>query len=78
LTVYPNPSNGKFTVNLEGLQQSNCKLTICNLVGQEIYTTIFKEQQTKSDIDLSDFSKGLYIVKINDGKNIYTQKIITE
>jgi N-acyl-D-amino-acid deacylase len=78
LTVYPNPSNGKFTVNLEGLQQSNCKLTICNLVGQEIYTTIFKEQQTKSDIDLSDFSKGLYIIKINDGKNIYTQKIITE
>jgi hypothetical protein len=77
-TVYPNPSNGKFTVNFEGLQQANCKLSICNLLGQEIYTTFFKGQQSTLDIDLSDFSKGLYFVKVDDGKNSYTQKIITE
>jgi len=77
-TVYPNPSDGKFTVNVEGLQQANCKLSICNLLGQEIYTTFFKGQQSKLDIDLSDFTKGLYFVKVDDGKNIYSQKIITE
>ena len=77
-TVYPNPSNGKFTVNVEGLQQANCKLSICNLLGQEIYTTFFMGQQSKLDIDLSDFTKGLYFVKVDDGKNCYTQKIITE
>ena len=77
-TVYPNPSNGKFTVNIEGLQEANCKLSICNLVGKEIYTAFFKGQQSTLDIDLSDFSKGIYFVKVDDGKNIYTQKIITE
>jgi CubicO group peptidase (beta-lactamase class C family) len=77
-TVYPNPSNGKFTVNIEGLQQVNCKLSICNLLGQEIHTTFFKGQQSTLDINLSDFSKGLYFVKVDEGKNSYTQKIITE
>jgi hypothetical protein len=77
-TVYPNPSNGKFTVNVDVLQQANCKLSICNLLGQEIYTTFFKGQQSTLDIDISDFSKGLYFVKVDDGKNISTQKIITE
>jgi hypothetical protein len=77
-TIYPNPSDGKFTVSVEGLQQVNCKLSICNLVGQEIHTTFFKGQQSTLDIDLSNFPKGLYFVKVDDGKNSYTQKIITE
>jgi CubicO group peptidase (beta-lactamase class C family) len=77
-TVYPNPSNGKFTVKAEGLQQANCKLEICNLLGQEIYATIFKGQQSTLDIDLSNFPKGLYFVKVYNGTNIYTHKIIIE
>ena len=77
-TVYPNPSNGKFTVNIEGLQKENCKLSIFNLVGKEIQTTFCKGQQSILDIDLSDFSKGIYFVKVHNGKNSYTQKIITE
>jgi hypothetical protein len=77
-TVYPNPSNGKFTVNVEGFQQENCKLEICNLLGQEIYTAFFKEQQSTLDIDLSGFPKGFYFVKFDDGTNSYKQKIIIE
>ena len=77
-TVYPNPSNGKFTVKAEGLQQENCKLEIFNLLGKEIYTAFFKEQQSTLDIDLSSFPKGFYFVKFDDGTNSYKQKIIIE
>ena len=77
-TVYPNPSNGKFTVKFEGFQQADYKLTICNLLGQEIYTSFIKEQQTTLDIDLTDFSKGIYFVKFDEGTNSYKQKIIIE
>ncbi len=77
-TVYPNPSNGKFTVKFEGLKQVNCKVTISNLLGQEIYSTFFKGQPTTVDIDLSNYPKGLYFAKVNNETNNYTQKIIIE
>ena len=43
-----------------------------------IYATIFKGQQSTLDIDLSNFPKGLYFVKFDDGTNSYKQKIIIE
>lgn len=52
--VYPNPSNGQFTIEGEGIA------TICNTLGQKVQEV---EVNGKQPVNLE---KGVYVVKMND------------
>jgi len=70
--IYPNPSRGKFTITFAGMDNS---IEVYNLLGVKIYTAQLMQQTTK-EIDLSDAPKGVYLVKINTGKEIYKSKLV--
>ena len=77
INIYPNPSNGKFQITLEGSQvEKNCKMEIYNVYGEIIYQSPITN--TKSEIDLRNKTNGLYFVKIYKGKTILTKKIVIE
>lgn len=78
ILVYPNPTNGKFTIKNIDLQLKNFKLDIYNLLGEKIYSNSGYVPQTSDEINLSDSPRGIYFVKINDGKKFYTGKIIVQ
>lgn len=74
VSIFPNPSNGIFS--LQGLNNdlTNSKIEIYNSLGSLIYNS--KLKQDLNQIDISNQAKGIYFVKIsNDGKS-QTQKII--
>ena len=54
------------------------KLELCNALGKKVYETADFESNTTKTIDLTAFSKGIYFMKITDGKNSHTEKIILE
>jgi hypothetical protein len=73
-TVYPNPSNGEFTINLSG-EAKISTLTVKNVVGQTIINkTVNVAGNTTETISLSDYSKGVYFLTV-DGE---TTKLIVE
>ncbi len=72
IIIYPNPSNGIFTVELS----DKATIEIFSTKGQLIYSGYYVD--SSNNIDLSANPKGVYIIRINDGISITTEKIIIQ
>jgi hypothetical protein len=77
--VYPNPNNGVFTVELNNIKADDYKISVTNVLGQEVYTSN-KEISTliSEKIDLSDLSKGVYMLEVSNSESTITEKIIVK
>ena len=77
--VYPNPNNGIFTVELNNIKADDYKILVTNVLGQEVYVST-KEVSTliSEKIDLSDLSKGVYMLEVSNSESTITEKIIVE
>lgn len=74
IKLYPNPSNGRFYMELGSFVYFNAKIEVFNLLGMKVYETIARD--FKTEIDLSEYKQGVYYLRINNGTNTITQKII--
>lgn len=73
--IFPNPSNGNFTVDTHMLKFDNISISVYDLLGSKIQ----KFENIKSfpfKMDLNDLSNGIYYFKINSGDKTITQKVI--
>lgn len=66
ISIYPNPSDGVFTLSIANLNARTAELRIINVIGNEILhvTLTRNEGQFIKTIDLRSFAKGLYYVKL--------------
>ncbi len=80
ISVYPNPSTGNVTLNLNTVIKEDYQLEIFNVVGQKIYTEQLSEftGKLKKEINLTPYGKGLYLVNMVSNKNTYSIKVIIE
>ena len=74
--VIPNPSNGQFVI------QSNVdsyNLEVCNLEGKVIFSKKALNNGTfASELNLSQFSKGVYFLKVVSGSVCNSQKLVID
>lgn len=76
ISIYPNPSNGKFNINTNIKNAIDIK--IYTLEGSLIYHNLISKPN--SAIDISKYSKGIYILNITNTKTntVNTSKLIIE
>jgi len=75
---YPNPFNPTTTISYDLPEAANVKLTIFNILGQEIATLVdgFKEAGNYSvNFDADNLDSGLYIYKLQAGSQVQTKKM---
>lgn len=79
LGVFPNPTSGSFNIKYGLKQTSNIQLGIFDATGRLIKTLINGNQslgEYSIDINDTDLSKGLYMIKLNDGNSFLIEKLI--
>jgi len=74
--VSPNPGNGIFTLTLNQLPTKGLEITIYNSIGQLVKND-FQNSLMKT-IDISDYPKGIYYLKISSFENYFFRKIVIE
>ncbi len=76
INIFPNPSTGKFTIEIEN-SYSAIDVSVIDLSGRIIYNELFNNDNLK-EIDLSGFAKGIYILQLNIDHEKLTTKILIE
>jgi plastocyanin len=87
INIYPNPTNGKFTLQIIGSDgyagslsgnDQQTTLEIFNILGEKIADMSGFISQASNEIDLSSVPDGIYFIRINDRKKIYTERLIKQ
>ncbi|OGX86016.1 hypothetical protein BEN47_13645 [Hymenobacter lapidarius] len=81
LNVYPNPTRGQITVQLNQKPGADYKLRVSNIIGQEVRTIALKPELTAAGlpVDLSNLRAGVYFYSlVVDGKVASTKRLVLQ
>ena len=78
--LYPNPSKGLITVNFDVFSSDEVLIELFDIRGRKISQSKFKVSGTlfNESLDYQSVAKGLYILKIKNGQNRISKKIIID
>lgn len=78
--IWPNPSNNILNVDYKTKSNQDVSLTLSDLQGRIVYAKTIKGEspEIKELINVSDYSKGTYILSIKEGTNVVNHKIIVD
>ncbi len=77
-TLLPNPNNGAFSINVNGLMSKQATITVYDIVGKQVYQADAETSNgsLSKDIQLEQLTNGVYFIKINSDKTTLTKKVV--
>ena len=80
LLVYPNPTRGNLNIEFENVGKKINSVSIVNVLGDKIYNERLELNTFKysRQIDLSNYSNGIYFVRFKMSDGFVTKKLILQ
>jgi hypothetical protein len=80
LQIFPNPSNGLFNLSINLRQAAEVSISIVNLLGEEVYSSIenYHSGMNTSALELTELNKGFYFVHISSGELKMSGRILIQ
>jgi hypothetical protein len=80
LRLEPNPATDQTSLVLLNPVQGSIRVEVLDLTGKVLWQESVQTSgsELRHPLDLSRFSEGVYIVRVSDGENIRTEKIIKQ
>ena len=72
--IYPNPATENVTIHISDDISAGSELEIYNQVGQKVSSLIISQPQFQ--LNVSSLSRGVYFMKVNDGKSKLMKKFM--
>lgn len=76
--VFPNPSNGKFSLLIDSENSLNAQVKIVSATGQEVFNQEYQLEggSTKTSLEVNDLSSGVYRLILTGDKVYYTETVL--
>jgi hypothetical protein len=76
VSVYPNPSNGEFSLEVRGANAKEAlQVEVTNVLGQRVYTTTARDN-FENKLNLSHLAAGMYTLKLSNGSEYMMRNIV--
>jgi len=72
ISIFPNPTTNNLTFNC----QQKSKIKILNIQCQIIKT--FETKENETNLDVSSFSRGIYLISVETDKGVWRGKFVKE
>lgn len=76
ISIFPNPSAGEFGIHLDNFNNADLTVSVYSMNGQQVFNEQVNVSGSKVlDVDFSNLANGNYLIKVDDGEGIATQKL---
>ena len=80
LTLMPNPAHESVTVTVTMPEQTAGRLIISSMDGRTCHSEVIRQgtEEARYEVDLSRYSKGVYVVRLETGRQVVTKQLVVQ